>query len=347
MTSETAATQATLTTSRSLDPAGTPPPSPYLEGSLGHLVGQALSRSVDQIARHDPGVRSGIDPEDLHQFRVGLRRLHSDMRTFAPLLRPKVLRRVGSELRWLGRAVGSLRDGDVLEKSLESDARGLIRSDPHEVALLLSRLDHQNEAARATMLVDLESDRFQSLFATLRELAALPPVRPKSVRLAMRPASEASAEFVRGPWQALNAAVDTLGPAPSDASLHRVRILVKRCRYAAEAVAPAVADAGEFAKALASAQTVLGDHHDTVVAEAWLNDAVRDAPELSRLAYDLIFRQRSKRARSRAKWPTTWDRASAEARRSQAKRAAQPRCAFKGSNHQPAGKRSRKCAQER
>jgi len=137
-------------------------------------------------------------------------------------------------------------------------------------------------------------------------------IRSKSVRLALQPAADASAEFVRKPWQGLNASVHALGSAPSDPSLHRVRILVKRCRYAAEAVGPAVAGAGEFAKALASVQTVLGDHHDTVMAESWLSDAVRDTPELARLAYDLMFRQRSKRARSRAKWPTTWNRASAE-----------------------------------
>ena len=312
MTSETEAKQATLTMPPSLDRAGAAAPSPYGEGSLGYLVGQALRRSVDQIERHDPGVRSGLDPEDVHQFRVGIRRLHSDLRTFAPLLKPKVLRRLGSELRWLGGAVGSVRDGDVLARGLESDARGLIRSDPHEVALLLSRLSDQNEAARATMLVDLESGRFQTLVANLRDVAGLPPVRSKSRRRALQPAEEASGEFVRKPWQGLDAAVQMLGSAPSDASLHRVRILVKRCRYAAEAVGPAVAGASEFAKALAAVQTVLGDHQDTVVAEAWLTDAVRDTPELARLAYDLIFRQRSKRARARAKWPTTWSRASAE-----------------------------------
>jgi CHAD domain-containing protein len=312
MTSETEAKQATLTMPPSLDRAGSAAPSPFGEGSLGDLVGQALWRSVDQIERHDAGVRSGLDPEDVHQFRVGIRRLHSDLRTFAPLLKPKVLRRLGAELRWLGGAVGSVRDGDVLAKALESDARGLIRSDPREVALLLSRRSHQNEAARATMLVDLESGRFQTLVANLRDVAGLPPVRSKSRRRALQPAEEASGEFVRKPWQGLDAAVQMLGSAPSDASLHRVRILVKRCRYAAEAVGPAVAGASEFAKALAAVQTVLGDHQDTVVAEAWLTDAVRDTPELARLAYDLIFRQRSKRARARAKWPTTWSRASAE-----------------------------------
>jgi CHAD domain-containing protein len=315
MTSETDAKQATLTMSRSLDSAEPHVPSPYPEGSLGHLVGQALSRSVDQIARHDAGVRSGLDPEDLHQFRVGVRRLRSDLRTFAPLLRPKVLRRVTGELRWLGLAVGSVRDGDVLAKALEGDARGLVRSDPEAVTLLLSRLARENQAAHATMLVDLDSDRFRTLTATLRNVAELLPLRSKRARRALGPADETSGEFVKKPWRGLDTSVHNLGTAPSDASLHRVRILVKRCRYAAEAVGPAVDGAAEFAKALAAVQTVLGDHHDTVVAETWLTDAVRDTPELSRLAYDLIFRQRAKRARSRAKWPSTWDRASAEALR--------------------------------
>ncbi len=89
-----------------------------------------------------------------------------------------------------------------------------------------------------------------------------------------------------------------------------MRILVKRTRYAAEAVAPAVGGAEKLAVALAGVQTVLGDHHDTVVAEAWLGEAVRDEPAVARLALDLIFRQRSRRARSRARWPTTWERAA-------------------------------------
>ncbi|HEY5271966.1 MAG TPA: CHAD domain-containing protein [Acidimicrobiales bacterium] len=312
MTSETAAQRAPLTTSRPLDQASPHGRSLDDAGSLGYLVRQALSRSIAQIAQHEPGVRSGLDPEDVHQFRVGLRRLHSDLRTFAPLMRPRPRRGLGKELRWLGRAVGPVRDGDVLAKALEADARRLPRADPQEVALLSARLTTQNDSARAIMLGELESDRFGALSATLRDLAEMPPLRSKLVHLVGEPASEVAAEFVKKPWHELDTDVERLGTAPTDASLHGVRILVKRCRYAAEAVGPSVAGAAEFAKALASVQTVLGDHHDTVVAEAWLTDAVRDSPGLARLAYDLILRQRSKRARARAKWPTSWNRASAE-----------------------------------
>jgi CHAD domain-containing protein len=280
-------------------------------GSLGNLVGQALSRSVDQIARHEPGVRSGLDPEDVHQFRVGIRRLRSDLRTFAPLLKTRPQRRLGSELRWLGGAVGPVRDSDVLAEGLEADTRNLRRADPDEVALLLLRLSDQNGVARTTMLEDLASDRYGELCRTLRGIADLPPIRSKRVLLARQPASEVAAAFVRVPWQALDAGVSALGAAPGDSSLHQLRILTKRTRYAAEAVAPVVFGAAEFAKVLAGLQTVLGDHHDTVVAEAWLETAVQDSPEIARLASDLIFRQRSRRARSRAKWRTTWERAAA------------------------------------
>jgi len=53
------------------------------------LVRYAIARSVVQILRHDPGVRLGEDPEDVHQFRVATRRLRSDLRTFSPLLDPE------------------------------------------------------------------------------------------------------------------------------------------------------------------------------------------------------------------------------------------------------------------
>ena len=52
----------------------------------GDVVRRALSTSVIRLLRHDPGVRLGIDAEDVHQARVATRRLRSDLRTFQPLL---------------------------------------------------------------------------------------------------------------------------------------------------------------------------------------------------------------------------------------------------------------------
>ena len=54
--------------------------------TAGDVVRRAFSTSVIRLLRHDPGVRLGIDAEDVHQARVATRRLRSDLRTFQPLL---------------------------------------------------------------------------------------------------------------------------------------------------------------------------------------------------------------------------------------------------------------------
>ena len=53
------------------------------------VVHAAISASVLRLLRHDPGVRLGDDPEQVHQARVATRRLRSDLRTFRSLLVPE------------------------------------------------------------------------------------------------------------------------------------------------------------------------------------------------------------------------------------------------------------------
>jgi CHAD domain-containing protein len=197
-------------------------------------------------------------------------------------------------------------------KRLASEVRFLKRPDQSGVAVLDARLSQEYDSKRTAMLEALESTRDASLVDSLATFADDPPIRSKRKREASKFASLAAPRFVRAPWDKLSDAVDRLGTSPSDTALHEVRILTKRCRYAAEAVAPVVAEAGAFAKAMADVQTVLGDHHDTVVAEAWLVAAASNEPASARIAYDLVFRQRASRARLRANWPAVWDLAAAQ-----------------------------------
>jgi CHAD domain-containing protein len=291
---------------QSIDPAS----------SLEQLIQRALRRSSSQIRRHETAVRSDSDPEDVHQLRVGIRRLNSDLRTFAPILRRKPLRELRSGLKLVGDAGSALRDCDVLTKRLSSEVRFLRRIDESGVALLETRLSEDHDAKRALMLEALASERHTSLVELLSAFAGSPPIRAKRAHQASEHASVTAPRFVRRPWTKLSGAVAHLGAVPSDTALHQVRILTKRCRYAAEAVTPVVPEARVFAKALADVQTLLGDHHDTVVAEEWLAAAAAEVPAIARIAYNLIYRQRTSRARLRAAWPATWDIAAAKDLRS-------------------------------
>ncbi|MGH3226608.1 MAG: CHAD domain-containing protein, partial [Streptosporangiaceae bacterium] len=58
-----------------------------------------------------------------------------------------------------------------------------------------------------------------------------------------------------------------------DTALHEARKAAKHARYAAEAVSPAFGkQATRFAKRVKKVQSVLGDHHDDVVARATIRD---------------------------------------------------------------------------
>ncbi len=114
------------------------------------------------------------------------------------------------------------------------------------------------------------------------------------------------------PWEKLRTAVEELPEDPTDEALHHVRIKAKRCRYAAEAVAPAVGKrARAFAKAIADVQDVLGDHQDAVVAEQWLRDV--SSSTIGRevfVAGQLATLERVEIESTRAAWGKVWEAAS-------------------------------------
>jgi len=141
---------------------------------------------------------------------------------------------------------------------------------------------------------------------------------PQLVPEAERDAVEALPALAARPWRHLRQAVKSLSDQPGDDELHDVRIRAKRARYAAEAVAPVVGrPAASFAKAVSGLQTVLGDHQDAVLAEAWLRRAAGGSGTASALtAGELIGAQWAERAACRRRWPKAWKKANKKKRRS-------------------------------
>ena len=114
-------------------------------------------------------------------------------------------------------------------------------------------------------------------------------------------------DFVRKPWRKLRRAVDALGPDSPDHDLHVARIAAKRCRYAAEAVAPALGkEVRTFAKAIADLQDVLGEHQDAVVAGEWLRE---NSDGAGFVAGELAATEHFAALAARDQWPAVWKRA--------------------------------------
>lgn len=284
------------------------------EATVRDVVAAAIGGGVTRLLRHDPGVRLGGDPEDVHQARVAVRRLRSDLRTFRVVVDDARAAGLADELRWLGAVLGAVRDADVLDERLRAQAAGLPAADAEAAAVLLDRLAPERDAATVAARQVMDTDRYVALVDRLVAAATEPPVVAEAgVRARKRlPA------YVKGPWRHLQRAVEGLDGDPPDEALHEVRIRAKRLRYAAEAVAPVIGRrATRLARAAAALQAVLGDFQDAVVAEDWLRAAATDlAGPPALVAGQLVTEQRRAGHEARAGWPVAWDDLSAKKLRS-------------------------------
>jgi CHAD domain-containing protein len=281
------------------------------------VIGAAVATGRDRLLDHDLGVRLSDDPEHVHQARVATRRLRSDLRTFGHVLDPAWTARVRDELRWLGGALGKVRDADVLAIRLRTQAaEELAGDDLQGFAELEQHLFQQRQDAHAELLAVLDSDRYIKL---LDELTDPPPFRAGTEQELAMPAREALIRFVRRPAKQLRRAVVGLGDNPSDPELHQIRIKAKRLRYSAEASAVALGKpARRLAKAAANLQDVLGAHNDAVTAENWLREAATaiEAPPGCLVAGELVAIQRQQQKQLRQSWFAAWESLDAERLRS-------------------------------
>src|SRR5205085_4015870 len=94
--------------------------------TAGEVVRHAIALSVASLMRHDPGVRLGDDPEDVHRARVATRRLRSQFRTFRTLLDTEWANALREDLRWLGTGLGGVRDRQVMSQRLRGRTTALI-----------------------------------------------------------------------------------------------------------------------------------------------------------------------------------------------------------------------------
>jgi Uncharacterized conserved protein len=71
-----------------------------------HHVRAALDLRLRALLEHDPGTRTGVDIEDLHQMRVSVRRMRAALKAALPLLDTSWADGLRAELGWLAGGSG-------------------------------------------------------------------------------------------------------------------------------------------------------------------------------------------------------------------------------------------------
>ena len=250
------------------------------------------------ILANDPGTRLGTDPEALHDMRVATRRLRALLRTIRGLIRPGTADTLRSELGWLGRLLGGVRDYDVLLERLESEVEELEGEDLRAGRTLMRRLERERSRRRATLLRELDGARY---FALLDELALAAESMPIENGTPL-------AELAAHDFKRARKAEKLLGEDPADAALHELRKKVKHARYAAELVDRKAA--ATFVDRAKEFQDVVGTHQDAIVTEQTLRELLGPRSTVAQgvAVGRLVERERGRRTDARTQWHDAWRR---------------------------------------
>jgi inorganic triphosphatase YgiF len=228
---------------------------------------------LDHLAANEEAVRHG-DSAGVHQMRVGLRRLRAAISLFRDMLQDADTARIKSELKWLTGRLGPARDLDVLVTESVAPLRRESPDQP-EVKLLEAELKQKRGRGFDSAKDAVESERYRKLvLATALWLIDGQWLTDKDALAAARrerPAAEFARDVLQRRTRKIVKKSRRLDRRDAEAR-HRLRIAVKKLRYAGEFFtrlfeAPSKARK-RFARALKALQSALGRLNDIAVHQA-------------------------------------------------------------------------------
>ncbi|MEO6860536.1 MAG: CHAD domain-containing protein [Microcoleus sp.] len=274
--------------------------------TLGDAAFCAIEKYYRKAVAHEADVLKDKDAEELHQMRVGMRRLRSAVTGFAPVLD---LPKEASErkIAKVGRILGTLRDLDVMLESLQNRYYPNLPTEEQEVLdEALSNLLKQRRRALKGVRAVLDRKSYQLLKQSIenwlekpqfRAIEHLPIVEvlpdlllPQISEFFLHPAWLLGTEYEDGKVKVcddLNESAVEEKLTAEGSILHDLRKQAKRVRYLMNLFGDFYGPSYEgYVEDVKAVQECLGDIQDSEVLGEFLTDFVdRDLQkELPKLA---------------------------------------------------------------
>ena len=261
--------------------------------TVGDWASLAIKKHFQKVIKHEADVLKDREPEDLHQMRVGMRRLRSAITGFAPALdlpKPAQEKKIGK----IARRLGKLRDLDVLGEALQNHYKPALPSkEQKSLETALDHLDKQRQRALEKVKETLKNERYQSLKQSLKkwlkqpsyqEVAQMPIqevlpdlLLPEVSKLLLHPGWLVGTEVKEGEINILELEPEMVEQQSAIAPvLHSLRKATKRTRYQMEVFSDFYGDSyGAYLKEVKAIQEVLGQMQDTFVLAEFLTDVLQ------------------------------------------------------------------------
>jgi CHAD domain-containing protein len=249
---------------------------------------KVLANLAATIEENRPGTVDDIDPEFLHELRVGVRRTRSVLSQARGILPEDVraLRRI--DFGWLGTVTGPARDLDVYVLEWEDYIDPLGASARAELEGVLAEIRVRRTAAHAALAKDLSSDRYRDLITTWTRWLAADGHRVEGGDLKV---GEVVADRIdRAQRRLLKRGRAITADTPAQA-LHDLRKDAKRLRYLLECFGSLLDGSARraFVQRLKSLQDNLGEFQDTEVHMIQLRDLAHELHRAGAIYTDALL----------------------------------------------------------
>ena len=247
---------------------------------LGH---KTLGRHLSRLLWNEAGTRLGVDAECLHDMRVACRRIRTALEVLEEAYSDEMRREFSPGFRWLGRALGRVRDLDVMLHKLETMLPEATAIEEPALRIFAQSLEIRRAHRRRTLVRRLDSPEYIELIARAADWVHAGP--PSS---ALVPgggtAAYTFAPKIVGRWiDAMRQAFERAERSMADEDLHVLRIAAKKGRYAIEYFSELEGpDATRRARRIAGLQDLLGAHRDATVLVRRMRKYARTVPKKDR-----------------------------------------------------------------
>ncbi|HET9928506.1 MAG TPA: CHAD domain-containing protein, partial [Rubrobacter sp.] len=231
--------------------------------SAGEVAFAILRRHFAAMMAHEPGVRLGEAPEELHDMRVATRRLRAALKLYADAL-PKRAERYERDLRWVAGALGEVRDLDVHLARLHEE----VSRNGEVLEEVAAPLRERRVEARRRMLEALDSNRYERLVATFSGT-----LRRGHSPAPSAPILEVAPDLLKDRYKKVRKVAKKLGKDSPPEHFHELRKKGKRLRYALEPLQEIYGKpAQKMVTLLKKIQDDFGDHQDLIVAAGLMEE---------------------------------------------------------------------------
>lgn len=262
--------------------------------AFGHWAYLAIEKHFQKTLKHETEVLKDKDPEELHQMRVGMRRLRTTVTGFAPALSlPNAAQE--KNIAKVARILGELRDIDVLQDTLKTQyLPALPTQEQDDLKKVLATLKKQRQKSLDQVKTTLDQQRYQELKHALQDWLnqpsygefaefpiaeilpdlLLPSVSQLFLHSAWLIGVKLDAGEIGVPHELNKEIVEQLLTVHGD-TLHSLRKEAKRVRYQMELFTDFYGSTYKnYLKDIKEIQGVLGEIQDSVVLAAFLSETL-------------------------------------------------------------------------